>query len=138
MIFFDPANSMKEIIKLKKYVDTVISSLVPFAAEHNCRLANELSPDASLVTDKEAFLFIMRRLLQLVIHSSHNSTISITDLIKGDRFLILIDDDNNDYKGFISGKMEKHQSIIRRAGCCLSFEFRDRRSITVILQFANK
>jgi hypothetical protein len=129
---------MRDIIKLQQSVNLVIDLLAAAAMEHRCRLLNHISPDTILVTDREAFLFIMRRLLWLVIDSSRYSNIGISELIEGDRLLVLIKDDNNDYKGYISGKMEKHQSIMQQAGCRVNFEFHSKQSITVILHFNNK
>ena len=129
---------MRDIIELKQTVDAAIDPLVVIASAHRCRLLNHISPGTSIITDREAFLFIMKRLLRLIIDSSCNSIICISELKEGNSLLIRIKDDNNDYKGFISGKMEKHQSILRRAGCSLNFEFRDKRSITVILHFVSK
>ena len=128
---------MKKKIEVRHYINDIIVQLFSPAAEYKCKFENNVSPEIKLVTDTEAFLFILNRLLKLIIQSSYNSSICISDVYDGDKLSIIIKDDNNDYRAFISGKMEKHQSIIRKAGCQLSFEFNEKKNITVILCFAN-
>ena len=129
---------MKEKIELKKFVDEILLQLLPAAAAYKCKLENYISPGVILVTDTEAFIFIFYRLLKLIIQSSYHSSIRISNLYEGDSLSIIIKDNNNDYRGFISGKMEKHQAIIRKAGGCLRFEFIEKKSITVVLSFINQ
>ena len=129
---------MIDKIELKPCLEEIILQLLPLAEARKCQLRNNLAQHISVMTNREAFLFVMKRLLTLIIHSSHNSTICISNSREGDKLSIIIQDDNNDYSGFISGKMEKHQLILKKAGCYLSFEFNEKKSITVILHFNDK
>ncbi len=137
LIIYSPATFMIDKIEVTRCLEDIISQLLPDAAERKCQLKNNLSPGITLPTNKEAFAFVIERLLKLIIYSSYNSTIYISNRHEGDKFSLVIKDDNNDYSGYISGKMEKHQSIMKNAGCYLSFEFSERKSITVILSFTN-
>ena len=129
---------MNDQIELKLCLEQIMPQLLPLAAERKCQLRNNLAQHTIAYTNKEAFLFVIKRLLTLIIHSSHNSTICISDRHEGGRLAIVIKDDNNDYSGFISGKMEKHQTVLKKARCYLSFEFNEKNSITVILHFTGK
>jgi len=108
---------------------------MPKATERSCIIESKIPAEASLISDERAFTFILKRLLTLIIQSSLNSQIIVSAMYESDSMSIFIKDNNNDYNGYISGKMEKHQALIRRAGCHLSFEFNNRRSIIIILRF---
>ena len=128
---------MKTNIELKPCIKKIIDELMPKATERSCIIESKIPAEASLISDERAFTFILKRLLTLIIQSSLNSQISVSAMYESDSMSIFIKDNNNDYNGYISGKMEKHQALIRRAGCHLSFEFNNRRSIIVILRFLN-
>jgi len=128
---------MKDKIDLRSSIDEIVIQLFAAAERYKCKIQNNIPAGINYATDKDAFLFILNRLLKLIIQSSHNSNIDISFMDDSSNLSIIIHDDNNDYKAFISGKMVKHQAIIRKAGCELSFEFGEKNNITVILRFTN-
>jgi len=138
MIMYNPATFMKDKIELRTHIDDIIIQLLPAAARYKCGIENNVPPGTNLITDTDAFLFILNRLLKLIIQSSYNSRIGISAIGEGDTLSIIINDDNNDYKAFISGKMEKHKATIKKTACRLSFEFNDKNKITVILRFTDQ
>jgi hypothetical protein len=122
-------------IELTSCIDEIIMPLRALAATYKCQFKNYIPSGIMVTTDREAFSFVINRLIRLILQSSYNSNISISHVYDQERLSISIADDNNNYNGFISGKMQKHQSIIKKAGCCLSFEFKEKKNITVILGF---
>ena len=122
-------------IELTSCIDEIIMSLRALAATYKCEFKNNIPSGLMVTTDREAFSFVINRLIRLIIQSSYNSYISISHVYEHEQLSLRIAGDNNSYNGFISGKMQKHQSTIKRAGCCVSFEFKEKKNITVNLGF---
>jgi hypothetical protein len=129
---------MTTTIELRKFADELIVDLSVLTSSRKCIIENEIAADVFIKAERDELIFILKRYLDLIIHSSYSSQIRISAVSESNCTSIYIKDNNNDYSQYISGKMEKHKSRIQDSGCYLSFEFNDKRSITVILNFTDK
>ena len=125
-------------IELRKLADELIDESSFLNTSRKCVIENEIPFEIYLYTREKDLVFILNRFLSLIIQSSYNSRIRVSAIREESYTSIFIEDNNNDYSEYISGKMEKHKSRIQESGCYLSFEFNDKRSITVILRFTDR
>src|SRR5260221_2139577 len=104
-------------IELRKLADELIADSSSINTSRKCIIENEISSGTCVYTSEKELVFILKRFLNLIIQSSYNSRIRVSAIREKDYTSIFIEDTNNDYSGYISGKMEKHQSRIQESGC---------------------
>jgi len=120
-------------IALKEFVARLILEMMPIAISRRIVIINNISIDIVIETDEEKFLQVLEKLMMGTIRSSQNSCIRISAEVDDDRTFITIKDNNSNYSGYISGKMNKVESIVNAIGGKIYFEFNNRHSITIML-----
>lgn len=126
---------MAYCVVLKTLVDQLIKDLLPSAISRNSLIINDIPVKASIDADEELITHILCSLLNNTISSSNNSCIRISVSDDCGYTILSVKDNNNDYSRFISGKMGKIKSAVKKIGGGLAFEFNKRNSITILVSF---
>jgi len=131
-----PGSVMKSKVALKDLANQLIKGLLPAAIGRNSFIINDIAADAFIVADEELIAHILGSLLNNTISSSHDGCIRVAASQEDGYTTLSVEDNNNDYSRFISGKMAKIKPAVKKIGGDLAFEFNKRNSITILVSFA--
>jgi len=131
-----PGSVMANKVALKDLANQLIKGLLPAAISRNSFIINDIPEDACIVADEELIAHILGSLLNNTISSSHDGCIRVAATEEDGYTTLSVEDNNNDYSRFISGKMAKIKPAVKKIGGDLAFEFNKRNSITILVSFA--
>ncbi|MGC4035690.1 MAG: hypothetical protein QM764_06985 [Chitinophagaceae bacterium] len=131
-----PATVMTNKILLKQLADNLIKDVLPEAVNRKSLIINDIPQNVYLSADTATVTHILGSLLNNTVNSSHNGCIRVAASQEDGYTVLSVQDNNNDYSRFISGKMEKVKPAVKKAGGDLSFEFNKRNSITILVSFS--
>jgi hypothetical protein len=131
-----PGPFMTNKVALKNLANQLIKGLLPTAISRNSFIINDIPAEASIDADEELVAHILGSLLNNTISSSHNGCIRVSVSNEDGYTTLSVEDNNNDYSRFISGKMAKIKPAVKKIGGDLAFEFNKRNSITILVSFA--
>ena len=131
-----PGSVMANKVALKDLANQLIKGLLPAAISRNSFIINDIPEDACIVADEELIAHILGSLLNNTISSSHDGCIRVAASEEDGYTTLSVEDNNNDYSRFISGKMAKIKPAVKKIGGDLAFEFNKRNSITILVSFA--
>jgi len=131
-----PGSVMTSRVALKDLANQLIKGLLPAAISRNSFIINDIPEDACIVADEELIAHILGSLLNNTISSSHDGCIRVAASEEDGYTTLSVEDNNNDYSRFISGKMAKIKPAVKKIGGDLAFEFNKRNSITILVSFA--
>lgn len=131
-----PGSLMANRVALKGLANQLIKDLLPAAINRNSFIINDIPVDAYLEANEELVAHILGSLLNNTISSSHNGCIRVSVSAEDGCTILSVEDNNNDYSRFISGKMAKIKPVVKKIGGDLAFEFNRRNSITILVSFA--
>ena len=126
---------MTKKVALKELANQLIKGLLPLAITRNSFIINAIPEQASIDADEELITQILVSLLNNTISSSHNGCIRVAVSEEYGYTVLSVEDNNNDYSRFISGKMAKIKPAVKKIGGHLAFEFNRRNSITILISF---
>ena len=142
MTSYPPVNAlvftMAKKISLKELANNLIKGILPTAVSRNSFIVNDIPDEAILDADENVVAHILGSLLNNTVSSSHDGCIRISAAQEDSYTTITVNDNNNDYSRFISGKMAKVKPAITKMGGDLNFEFNQRNSITILVSFSKK
>ncbi len=130
--------AMTKAFFLKALASDLIKGVLPTAISRNSFIINDIPDQAILDADENVVAHILGSLLNNTVSSSHDGCIRISAAQEGTYTIVTVNDNNNDYSRFISGKMAKVKPAIAKLGGDLSFEFNQRNSITILISFSKK
>lgn len=129
---------MTKKISLKALANDLIKGVLPTAIARNSFIINDIPDQAILDVDENVVAHILGSLLNNTVSSSHDGCIRISATQEDSYTTVTVNDNNNDYSRFISGKMAKVKPAITKIGGDLNFEFNQRNSITILVSFSKK
>jgi hypothetical protein len=127
---------MTNKVALKDLANQLIKGLLPAAIGRNSFIINDIPADICIDADEELVAHILGSLLNNTIGSSHDGCIRVSVSNEDGYTVLSVEDNNNDYSRFISGKMAKIKPAVKKIGGDLAFEFNRRNSITILVSFA--
>lgn len=123
-------------VALKDLANQLIKGLLPAAISRNSFIINDVPDNTFIEADEELVAHILGSLLNNTIGSSNNGCIRVAVSQEDGYTVLSVEDNNNDYSRFISGKMGKIKPAVKKIGGDLAFEFNKRNSITILVSFA--
>lgn len=129
---------MKTKTELRPLVNQLVKSALPAAISRGSFIINDIPGDTYLEAQEDVVSLIFGKLLENTINSSHDGCIRISAIQEDNYITISVKDNNSDYSRYISGKMIKVTPLVKKIGGEINFEFNQRNSIKIVLNFTNR